>query len=230
MNGGIVEGDGDDGTHEAGQGGGVCIETGGHFIMNGDSIIRGNNVSSNGGGILLNGGTFDMNGGTIGGDDPAAANTANFGAGIYIDSGSATMSGTNTFIKGNNAITYGGGIHNSGELIMNGGSISANTSGSDGSGVFMDSIPGTVFRMQGAAMVDSDNLIYIYDSDHSIEITGALTRPGLAGTISIGGLGYAAWTNPILIGSAVSSGFLKFTLADSNYEIHDDGKIYLKNP
>ncbi len=56
-----------------------------------------------------------MEGGTIGGDVATSANTAMFGGGMYVSSGTFKMSGT-AAIKGNEAKNSGGDVY-----VRNGG-------------------------------------------------------------------------------------------------------------
>ena len=100
-----------DSANTANNGGGVCVNTSGTFIME-SGTISGNTSSNVGGGVYVNAGAFNMNGGEISGNK--APNSG--GGGVYVTGNATfTMSGGKT--SGNTANTYGGGVY------VNGGSF-----------------------------------------------------------------------------------------------------------
>ena len=94
-----------------------------------DTAITGNNAQ-NGGGVSASGqATVTMNGGEI------SNNTAsNYGGGILVSSGSEFTMDSGE-ISHNNA-SMGGGIFSNGDVTMNGGKISENSTASAGAGVY----------------------------------------------------------------------------------------------
>ncbi len=140
-------------------GGGIYFNSSSSTLTISDKAeINGNSATSGGAGICITSGTMTMTGGTI------SSNTADYGGGIYktgtgllkisntakidrnsstadgggiyIDSGTATMTGGT--ISNNTATKYGGGIFSHGDLTISGGTISGNTAGIGG-GICVDS-------------------------------------------------------------------------------------------
>ena len=140
-------------------GGGIYFNSSSSTLTISDKAeINGNSATSGGAGIYITSGTMTMTGGTI------SSNTADYGGGIYktgtgllkisntakidgnsstadgggiyIDSGTATMTGGT--ISNNTATNYGGGIFSHGDLTISGGTISGNTAGIGG-GICVDS-------------------------------------------------------------------------------------------
>lgn len=112
-------------------GGGIYTQGGPVTLHNG--TIFANDAYSSGGGIFCYGGSANhLNGGTI------HKNTARNGAGVVNGGGEMTLGGTR--IHSNNADRngngLGGGIMNSGTLILNNGSIDHNHALKDGGGIF----------------------------------------------------------------------------------------------
>ncbi|MDR0450778.1 MAG: right-handed parallel beta-helix repeat-containing protein [Treponema sp.] len=126
--------------NDAGDTGGVHVESGGEFIMNDGAISR-----TTGAVKVDSGGTFTMNNGTI------RDNKSIRGTGVDVD-GIFTMN--NGTISGNTA-TYdnGGGVwlNGNGQMIMNGGTISGNTATDKGGGVSVGS-PENVFIISGGTI------------------------------------------------------------------------------
>ncbi len=67
MSGGTIEGNEGDPFNNSGNGGGVCVRSGGNLSMSGDAEIRGNKNIANGAGVYLDcfNATLEMTGGTI---------------------------------------------------------------------------------------------------------------------------------------------------------------------
>ena len=152
-----------------GKGGGVCVSGNGVFVMQGGAIsnnsdtgvyltsnimsqfvhIVGNGkitmdggiITGNAGGGVCIEGSFEMNNGTI------SKNTANAGAGVYVNSGTFNMNDGSIIENTANGTTYsqvgGGGIYvgGNGTFEMKGGVIAknvANKNATGGGGVFVD--------------------------------------------------------------------------------------------
>ena len=121
-------------------GGGVEVLNG-KFTME-CGLISHNTAVTNGGGVYVydNNSTdaktanFEMSGGNISYNEVTGTGSENGGGGVYIRSGSFTMSdGT---ITENTAALHGGGVYVLyGDFTMSGGTISDNTSGDKGGGV-----------------------------------------------------------------------------------------------
>jgi hypothetical protein len=149
--------------------GGVAI-TGGNsvFTMNGGTI-SGNTASIDWAGGVFVDGTFTMNGGIIGGSTKDDGNKAKRGGGVFLGSGTFTM--TNGTIQGNTAATNGGGVFvESGTFTMTGGMISKNTATNVGGGVFV-STSGS-FTKTGASTItgygnDKDNGNRVMNNNNS---------------------------------------------------------------
>lgn len=150
LDGGSVAGNEDQGM---GRGGGVCVWSG-SLTINGGSIssnrLTGESMGtmSRGGGVFQHGGTITMNGGTIEGNETypgsdAQGTPANdrdiawFGGGVYQCGGTFDL--YDGAICGNFAGDGGGGICQLPEtyscsLVMHGGTVDHNTSGSQATG------------------------------------------------------------------------------------------------
>ena len=107
-------------------GSGVVVNTG-TFNMTGGTIT-GNSVTSTtdgaGGGVVVGSGQFTMTGGTIGGINSGEGNTATTGGGVMVGNGTFTMTGG--IITGNTATSSsggGGGVFNSGTLVLGGNAV-----------------------------------------------------------------------------------------------------------
>lgn len=156
-------------------GGGVCVDSGGSFIMN-DGIISGNYAGFDGGGVYVSqNATFIMKGGSIKAND-VGAGAPNFsgGGGVYVNGGTFTMEDGE--ITQNNGLKYGGGVCViSGTLSMSGGEISSNTV-TDGGGVYV--VAGATLEMTGGVI--SNNAAT--GNGGGVNLSGTLTMTG--GSIS----------------------------------------------
>ena len=124
-------------------GAGVYVHEG-TFNLRSGSYIHDNDATTYGGGVYMDGGEFYHYGGEIGryyGSGGATANTAQDGAGVYMNDGTYNMSGG--YNNGNKATRNGGGVYmNGGTFNLSSGSIGygdddyRNTA-SNGAGVYM---------------------------------------------------------------------------------------------
>ena len=157
-------------------GGGVCVDSGGSFIMN-DGIISGNYAGFDGGGVYVSqNATFIMKGGSIKAND-VGAGAPNFsgGGGVYVNGGTFTMEDGE--ITQNNGLKYGGGVCViSGTLSMSGGEISSNTVTGEGGGVYV--VAGATLEMTGGVI--SNNAAT--GNGGGVNLSGTLTMTG--GSIS----------------------------------------------
>lgn len=156
-------------------GGGVCVDSGGSFIMN-DGIISGNYAGFDGGGVYVSqNATFIMKGGSIKANEVGAgAGNYSGGGGVYVNGGIFTMEDGE--ITQNNGLKYGGGVCViSGTLSMSGGEISSNTV-TDGGGVYV--VAGATLEMTGGVI--SNNAAT--GNGGGVNLSGTLTMTG--GSIS----------------------------------------------
>ena len=165
------------------RGGAVYNE--GAFTMNGGGIT-GNTTTGNGGGVS-NFGTFVMNGGEIA--DNAAADGA--GGGVHNYGNAFSLSGPGSFAMNggkiaNNTARWGGGIQNSGELVVNGQVLE--NSASYGGGIHSEDqgvVPSTVLIKAATKIEDNKALtgdgygsgggVYFQDGTLTIE-GGSIAR------------------------------------------------------
>lgn len=112
-------------------GGGVYLAPSEYVLKMSGGDILDNHAAASGGGIYNYGGNVHLNGGNI------FSNTARIGAGALNAGGKITLCGTR--IHGNIADKdgdgLGGGISNSGDLILNSGSIDHNHASRNGGGI-----------------------------------------------------------------------------------------------
>jgi len=104
-------------THASGSGRGVEVRFSGVLELR-SGVISGNTLSGNGAGVL-NSGIFRMYGGMISG------NAANYGGGVYNSDGTFILDAG--VISNNKAAYYGAGVYSTGIFSMRGGEISSNT-------------------------------------------------------------------------------------------------------
>ena len=112
-------------------------ESGGGIFNRGTLTVSGgsftkNKATARNGGAICNMGTLSLQDGcTVGGSDAADANEAQYGAGIYTEGGTVTMTGCT--LARNKAVTEGGGIcakkdgSTAAAVTITGGTIEANT-------------------------------------------------------------------------------------------------------
>jgi hypothetical protein len=117
-------------SNTAQEGGGIRVYgTSSVITVTGASTIAHNSATGNGGGLMLVQGQLRLDGGSL------ISNTADDGAGAFIGSGSAVVSGGH--IQLNAAASTGGGLFvQAGSLTLSGGHVSSNTA-SYGGGLYV---------------------------------------------------------------------------------------------
>ena len=196
-----------------GQGGGICVHSGGKFILNGGTIestvstkeggtvsvginkknagpasagddkatfiMNGGTISNNtargtgGGGVYVGVvGEFEMNGGTISGNSTKHSdNTYGVGGGVYVGAnGTFEMNGGT--IKNNDG-GDGGGIYSQGVTTINGGTISGNTSNSQGNGGGGAMARGGTFTITGGTIsnntcTSTGQELWLFEGEHTM--------------------------------------------------------------
>jgi len=187
-------------------GGGVYVTEGGEFVMN-NGTISGNDAVFEGGGVYNND-KFTMNNGTISGN--SATGSASAGGGVY-SNGTFTM--TDGTISGNTVPDtsngLGGGVYTIGsghKFDMQGGTITGNSAGKKGSGVYVDN--SSTFKMSGGAKVDQSNDVYLI-SGLKITIDAPPTAEAPVATITPAGY---ATTTTVLDGSKLTDYYHVFAV------------------
>ena len=154
------------------QGGGVYVATGGTFTMATDSNIH-NCIANNEGGGVKNYGTFKMYGGTI-----SACMTVGYGGGGVYSCGTFIMS--DGMIKGctspDGQYASGGGVRNSNQFTMTGGTIGDPYNPNDASSVYNTSSQETTLTISNNAKIYTDvTNVGILNADGG-EIAGTMTN------------------------------------------------------
>lgn len=208
-----------------GNGGGVYVLNG-SFTMSGGSIT--DNTANQGGGVLVENSTFTMTGGSISDNTATQAESggggifvtgasssftmsgsssisnnmafgsASRGGGIYLPSGTFTMS-DNASVT-NNTASNGGGVFTDGTFTMTGGTITGNTAISNGGGVYV--YTNGSFSISGAPTVtnntrSSDNTgnNVLLLKNKTIGITNPLTSGKIGVTMETLGVFTSGWGN-----------------------------------
>lgn len=152
-------------------------------------MISGCTSATRGGGVYIRGGTFTMEGGMISGNnatsDDGATDTR--GGGVYVGAnGKFEMIGGT--ISENTAGIFGGGVYVSGGLSLGGDGAISNNTATFGGGVYVDT--GSTFTMGGSASIpagdDGKNDVYLYVNGTNIAtitVAGALTAATPVATI-----------------------------------------------
>ena len=153
-------------------GGGVYVATGCTFAMATSSNIH-NCIANNDGGGVINHGTFKMYGGTI-----SACTTVAFGGGGVCNKGTFIMS--DGMIKGctspDGQYASGGGVRNSNQFTMTGGTIGDPYNENDASHVYNTSSQETTLTISGNAKIYTDvTNVGILNADGG-EIAGTMTN------------------------------------------------------
>lgn len=152
-------------------GGGVYVASGCTFVMATSSNIH-NCIANNDGGGVINHGTFKMYGGTI-----SACTTVAFGGGGVCNKGTFIMS--DGMIKGctspDGQYASGGGVRNSNQFTMTGGTIGDPDNENDASHVYNTSSQETTLTISGNAK--------IYTNVTNVGILNA-DGGGIAGTMT----------------------------------------------
>jgi hypothetical protein len=206
------------------------------------------NFSKDCGGIYqLNGSTskvFKLNSGSV---------SYNAERGIYVAKCSFTMAGGS--VSGNKATnngqTNGAGVYAGyqSDVVISGGTISSNTAGGNGGGIYLAQTDSSVtieggtisgnlasgngkgiavangsLKMKGGAEVDSGNDVYLASGKY-ITITGSLT--GTVPVATITPASYSVGTTVLAAGTGVvlADEVGKFALTSDDYFIGEDGKL-----
>ena len=171
--------------NNANRGGGVYVSSS-TFNMFGGSITGNNaNNDGDGGGVYVKGSnsSFYMYGGSIGGKNANEPNTATYGGGVYVLSGTFGMSGGS--ITGNNAAGGGGVYMVNGTFGMTGGSITGNNANEPntatyGGGVY---VSGGTVKVSGKVTVTDNTVGGTKNTANNVYLSNGETI-----TISEGGL------------------------------------------
>ena len=188
-------------------GGGVYIhQSSATFTQTGVSTIAHNSASSShGGGVYVYAGSATLSGGQI------LSNTAGLhGGGVYVDQSSATFNQTGVSTIAHNTADYGGGmfVYN-GTATLSGGQISSNTASGDGGGVFVDSGQATLSGEQISSNTASDNGGGIFNHSGTLNLANTTVSRNTATTFSGGGLysgGTVVLTHTTIASNTASSG------------------------
>ena len=169
----------------AANGAGAYVHQGTFNLQNG-AYIHDNDATTYGGGVYMDGGAFNHYGGEIGkqyGTNGATANTAQDGAGVYMNDGTYTMSGG--FNRGNKATRNGGGVYMAGGTFnLSAGSIGLGSgnyrnTATDGAGVYMAN--GGTFNMTGGSIrgnYASGNGGGVYMATGELHVSGTAMMTG----------------------------------------------------
>ena len=169
-------------------GGGVYVASGCTFVMATSSNIH-NCIANNDGGGVINHGTFKMYGGTI-----SACTTVAFGGGGVCNKETFIMS--DGMIKGctspDGQYASGGGVRNSNQFTMTGGTIGDPDNENDASHVYNTSSQETTLTISGNAKIYTDvTNVGILNADGG-EMSGTVTNGNEYGTGTITGSENAA--------------------------------------
>ena len=169
-------------------GDGVYVASGCTFVMATSSNIH-NCIANNDGGGVINHGTFKMYGGTI-----SACTTVAFGGGGVCNKGTFIMS--DGMIKGctspDGQYASGGGVRNSNQFTMTGGTIGDPYNENDASHVYNTSSQETTLTISGNAKIYTDvTNVGILNADGG-EMSGTVTNGNEYGTGTITGSENAA--------------------------------------
>ena len=169
-------------------GGGVYVASGCTFVMATSSNIH-NCIANNDGGGVINHGTFQMYGGTI-----SACTTVELGGGGVCNKGTFIMS--DGMIKGctspDGQYASGGGVRNSNQFTMTGGTIGDPYNENDASHVYNTSSQETTLTISGNAKIYTDvTNVGILNADGG-EMSGTVTNGNEYGTGTITGSENAA--------------------------------------
>ena len=169
-------------------GGGVYVASGCTFVMATSSNIH-NCIANNDGGGVINHGTFKMYGGTI-----SACTTVAFGGGGVCNKGTFIMS--DGMIKGctspDGQYASGGGVRNSNQFTMTGGTIGDPYNENDASHVYNTSTQRVTLTMRDNAKIYTNvTNVGILNADGG-EMSGTVTNGNEYGTGTITGSENAA--------------------------------------
>ncbi|MBQ7202929.1 MAG: hypothetical protein IJS03_02800 [Eubacterium sp.] len=185
----------------------------GTFVMNGGSIV-GNIMQNNSGGGIRNSGFFTMNDGTIF-FNKASANGG--GVTTYVPGGGQgkmTMNGG--VISDNYCGSYGGGIQLAGPFELTGGSVTRNTAGTGGSGVFYGG-QGDKFKLSGNPIIkDNVNDDLYLNADATFMISDSLTKGADIGILMKSNAAFTVGWSTYMSGEDPAD---YFTSNDRNYAV-----------
>ena len=170
---------------------GSAVFVNGNFNMYGGSIT-GNHNSTEGCVYVANGSKFSMYGGTI------SENSAEYGGGVRV-CGTLEM-GPGALIENNGVkddtvvAKKGGGVYNTGKLIMKGGTITGNKASKSGSGVFSsgkfsigdESSPnGITVKVTDNKKGNAENNVWLEGAETKITVKGSLNSDSEIGITRI---------------------------------------------
>jgi len=229
------------GNDNNGSGGGVYVYPGGSFVMSGGTIT--NNTALYGGGVSMCRGSFEMSGGTIANNtayyngggvemvpDNSFVNGGSFsmsggviannrvrdglGCGVYMWSGSFTLSG-NGVIANNTALSGGGsGVYiTSGSFVLSDEGVVVNNTGY---GVYVRGAPYNVgsFYMKGGVVANNTGYYGVrIDSDCSFVMSDGIIAD------NNGGVFLCSWSSFELSGGTISG----------NTALYGGGGVYIES-
>jgi len=197
-------------------------------MSNGNPMIRGNTAGLYGGGVYnATYETFTMEAGIIGGPNPADANTATNGGGVY-NGGTFDMSG-DAVIEGNSASRGGGAYNNTGGTLDMGGdaAIQGNLASGEGGGVFTLN----TFTMGGNAVLQNNTAndfgggVYVYapgtadiDGDAQIIDNTAASDGGGVGIAYADLANLTVGEDVVFSGNSAATAFTRDPADDTLYE------------
>lgn len=166
--------------------------------------------------------SFTMAGGAVSGNK-ATNNGQTNGAGVYAGYESDVVISGGT-ISSNTAGGNGGGIYlaqTDSSVTIEGGTISGNLASGNGKGI---AVANGSLKMKGGAKLDSGNDVYLASGKY-ITITGELT--GTAPVATITPASYSVGTTVLAAGTGVTLAdeVGKFALTSDDYFIGEDGKL-----
>jgi Periplasmic copper-binding protein (NosD) len=165
----------------------------------------GTTYSPNGGGILNRDASLTVTDSVITGNHATGD-----GAGIFSDLPSGSLSLVNTTVSDNAASSdpssYGGGIFSGSPAVIRNSTISGNTVGGDGGGVYMSETTSltiensTIANNRSTDQSTNDNEgggVWIYDPGSKLDIkSSTITGNSVGGSVGYGGGVYAGGLNP----------------------------------
>ncbi|MBQ3335606.1 MAG: carbohydrate-binding domain-containing protein [Eubacteriaceae bacterium] len=202
------------GGNTSGNGGGVYVTSNGTFTMNGGAITGNTSTNSNyqgsGGGVYLNDTNtqFTMNGGSIEGNSSTGD-----GGGVSVSDGSIfTMEGGT--IQNNESINGGGvsvvGTNSKFFMQQEGATISSNTAGSQGGGVYLNGLY-TEFAISGGTISNNDAFSGggVYTTYGTITMSGGSISGNKAkndsGGVNVGSNGILAMNGGTISGNTATT-------------------------
>ena len=216
-------------------GGGIYSE--GYIKFNSGKVSF--NYAMNGAGIytLEN---VEMSGGTIEGNEGNPLNTAGNGGGVCVSNGGWLSMSGDAVIRGNKNIANGAGVYldySNTTLEMTGGTIIDNTAFLNGGAVYMhdlDEGSHSFLGIGGKAYIPSggqscENDIFLLDKNTNITIVSNLEahveKSILVSVSDRFSAGVAVLSDGSDTGTLLQSEYSKFQVADSRWEICNDGRL-----